>query len=76
VRAIFTVGQVGRDAGTDADDVTNCTNRSPYPTLHLLREESIDRAVDAFPDAEAIYGANIETLRRLGPAGWRRLMDT
>ncbi len=62
-------------AGTDADDVTNCTNRSPYPTLHLLREESIDRAVDAFPDAEAIYGANIETLRRLGPAGWRRLMD-
>ena len=61
-------------AGTTADDVTNCTNRSPYPTLHLLREESIDRAVEAFPDAAAIYGANIETLRRLGPDGWRRVV--
>jgi uncharacterized protein len=61
-------------AGTAADDVTNCTNRSPYPTLHLLREESIDLAVEAFPDAEAIYGANIETLRKLGPDGWQRLV--
>src|SRR5690606_13797005 len=41
-------------AGTSPDDVGNCTNRAPYPTLHLLREESIDRAVEAFPEAEAI----------------------
>jgi hypothetical protein len=54
-------------------DVSNCTNRSPYPTLHLLREDSIARAVQAFPDAEAIYGRNIETLNRLGPAGWKAL---
>ncbi len=60
-------------AGTDEDDITNCTNRAPYPTLHLLREESLDRAVAAFPDAAAIYEANLETLRRLGPAGWRAL---
>jgi hypothetical protein len=59
--------------GTEPDDITNYTNRSPYPTLHLLREESIERAVAAFPDAAAIYEANIETLRRLGHKGWRRL---
>lgn len=56
-----------------ADDVTNFSNRSPYPTLHLLREASIDRAVRAFPDAESIYGANLETLRKLGAAGWAAL---
>jgi hypothetical protein len=60
-------------AGTDEDDITNCTNRSPYPTLHLLREDSIDRAVAAFPDAAAIYEANMERLRRLGRDGWDAL---
>lgn len=57
-------------AGTEADDITNYTNRSPYPTLHLLRETSIDRAVEAFPDAEMIYERNMQTLQRLGHAGW------
>ncbi|MGZ5182367.1 MAG: DUF1415 domain-containing protein [Ramlibacter sp.] len=60
-------------AQADENDVANCSNRSPYPTLHLLREASIDRAVAAFPDAEAIFGANVETLRRLGHAGWAAL---
>lgn len=55
------------------DDVTNFSNRSPYPTLHLLREDSIDRAVRAFPDAESIYGANLQTLRTLGAQGWEAL---
>lgn len=62
-----------RFAGTAADDLGNATNRSPYPTLHLLREASVDRAVAAFPEAEAIIEANIETLRRLGPQGWSEL---
>jgi hypothetical protein len=62
-------------ADTDADDVTNCTNRSPYPTLHLLREDSIDRAVEAFPEAEGIYETNMRTLRKLGIAGWHALVD-
>jgi uncharacterized protein len=62
-----------RFAGTAADDVTNATNRSPYPTLHLLREESIDRAVAAFPEAKTIYERNIRTLRALGPDGWAAL---
>jgi uncharacterized protein len=60
-------------AGSAPDDIANCTNRSPHPTLHLLREASIDRAVAAYPDAAAIYERNIETLRRLGREGWRRL---
>ena len=59
--------------GTKADDVGNFSNRAPYPTLHLLREESIDRAVAAFPEAEAIFQRNIETLQALGTAGWQRL---
>jgi hypothetical protein len=62
-----------RFAGTAAGDVTNATNRSPYPTLHLLREESIDRAVAAFPEAKTIYERNIRTLRALGPQGWAAL---
>ncbi|MEY2953127.1 MAG: hypothetical protein RLZZ401_1214 [Pseudomonadota bacterium] len=60
-------------AGTAADDVTNCTNRSPYPTLHLLREASIDRAVLAFPQPETIFQANMHTLRSLGTDGWQAL---
>jgi hypothetical protein len=60
-------------ADTDADDITNFTNRSPYPVLHLLREDSIDRAVDAFPEAEAIFEKNMDTLEQLGHAGWEKL---
>lgn len=63
-------------ADTQSDDVENFTNRSPYPTLHLLREESIDRAVQAFPEADAIYEKNIQTLRELGVEGWRKLFTT
>ena len=60
-------------AGTDAGDVTNCTNRAPYPTLHLLREDSIDRAVQAYPEAEAIYERNMKVLGQLGMPGWQAL---
>jgi hypothetical protein len=60
-------------AGTAPDDIENYTNRSPYPTLHLLREESVDRAVAAFPDADQIVDNNIETLKKLGHEGWKRL---
>jgi len=56
-----------------ADAVTNNTNRSPYPTLHLLREESIDRALAAFPHAEAIFETNMRTMERIGHAGWQAL---
>lgn len=60
-------------ADTEPDDITNYTNRSPYPTLHLIREASIDRAVEAFPEAETIYEANMATMEKLGPEGWKAL---
>lgn len=60
-------------ADTDPDDITNCTNRAPFPTLHLLREASLDRAVAAFPDAALIYERNMQTLRELGHEGWQAL---
>ncbi len=60
-------------AGTAVDDIENYTNRSPYPMLHLLRENSIERAVAAFPEAEQIYEKNKATLRELGHVGWQRL---
>lgn len=60
-------------AGSQPDDIANFTNRAPYPTLHLLRESSIDRAVAAFPDAADIFERNIETMQHLGHAGWRKL---
>jgi len=60
-------------AGTDIDDITNFTNRSPYPTLHLLREDSIDEAVKAFPEAEAIFETNMQTMEKLGTDGWFKL---
>ena len=59
--------------GTMPDDISNYTNRSPYPTLHLLREASIDRAVEAFPDADVIVERNVKTLDALGHAGWAKL---
>jgi hypothetical protein len=61
-------------ADTQPDDIENYTNRSPYPILHLLREDSIDRAVESFPDAAEIYEKNIDTMKRLGLEGWKKLM--
>jgi uncharacterized protein len=61
-------------AGVAPDDVSNYTNRSPYPTLHLLREDSVERAVAAFPDPDVIVERNIETLDKLGVEGWTRLL--
>jgi len=62
-------------ADSEPGDIENYTNRSPYPTLHLLREESIDRAVDAFPDAAAIFDRNMAMMRKLGHEGWYDLLD-
>jgi len=61
-------------AGNAADDPANNVTRSPYPMLHLLREASVERALAAFPDPSSIVEKNIATLRRLGLAGFRRLM--
>lgn len=58
------------------DAPENYTNRSPYPMLHLLREESIKRAVASFADTDNIYRRNIDTLQHLGIDGWNRLWQS
>lgn len=63
-------------AGTTPDDISNYTNRSPYPMLHLLREASVERAVAAFPNPDSIFERNIATLQQLGLAGWNTLLGT
>ncbi|MBB6365241.1 hypothetical protein FHR56_000354 [Xanthomonas sacchari] len=62
-------------AGTAPDDIGNYTNRAPYPTLHLLREDSVERAVAAFPDADVIVERNLQTLEKLGLEGWKRAVE-
>ena len=62
-------------AGTAPDDIGNYSNRSPYPTLHLLREDSVGRAVEVFPEADQIVDRNVETLEKLGIAGWQKLFE-
>ncbi len=59
--------------GTDSDDIGNYTNRSPYPTLHLIREDSIAKAAQAFPDASVIFERNIALLEKMGHEGWDKL---
>ncbi len=64
-----------RFAGTPDDAAENNSNRSPFPTLHLLREASIERAIDSGIDVAAIPVDNIQRLRQLGNDGWRRLCE-
>ena len=64
-----------RFADTEADDAENLTNRAPYPILHLLREDSVERAVAAYPEPDAIIERNIATMRELGADGFRELLD-
>jgi len=59
--------------GTEPDDISNYTNRAPFAMLHLLREESVDKAVEAFPEADAIFEQNIQTLEKLGLQGLKAL---
>lgn len=61
--------------GTEPDDVTNATNWAPYPTLHLLREASVARAVASGDSAETIVERNVQTLQDLGHDGWRRRLE-
>jgi uncharacterized protein len=61
--------------GTQIEDPTNNTNRSPFPMMHLLREDSIDRALDSDQNADAIIERNTSTMRELGQAGWLKLIN-
>lgn len=59
--------------GTEPDDMGNFTNRAPFAILHLLREESVGRAVETYPDVDTIYQNNIQTMQKLGHKGWKTL---
>lgn len=61
-------------AGTQPDDAENYTNRSPYPVLHLLREESLEQAIERYPDTADIPERNIELMEELGVDKLRRLL--
>lgn len=52
--------------GTEPDDVENYTNRSPYPILHLIREESLERAIANYPEPDRIPVRNISLLEKMG----------
>lgn len=61
--------------GEDAADMSHFTNRAPFPTLHLIREDSLGKAIDAFGDTDVIFERNMDLLRQLGPEGWRKLLS-
>lgn len=61
-------------AGTEPDDAENLTNRAPHPILHLLREDSVDRAVAAYAQPDAIIERNVAMMRELGAVGYSRLL--
>ncbi|MFT4665711.1 MAG: hypothetical protein ACI9XB_002668 [Gammaproteobacteria bacterium] len=62
-------------AGSDEDDPANFTNRSPYSMVHLLRESSVSKAVDLYPDVDAIPERNIDFARKKGLEGMKKLLE-
>lgn len=60
-------------SGFADEDITNYTNRSPYPLLHLIRETSIERALASISNPSIIFERNIKTMQLLGNDGWKRL---
>lgn len=62
-------------ADVDFDDVSNYTNRSPYPMLHLLREGSVEKAIEYYGETEKIPETNIATMRQLGLEGILKLLS-
>ena len=60
-------------ADTELDDPGNLTNRSPWPLLHIIREESLEKAIEHYPDVDAIPERNIARMKALGPEERKRL---
>ena len=52
--------------GVDAEDVSNYTNRSPFPMLHILREASVSNAIDTYPEIEMVPERNIAKMEAMG----------
>ncbi len=62
--------------GESSDDPANYTNRSPYPMLHLLREASLEQAINSYPDIEKVPQRNIELMRKLGLVHLQKLLSS
>ena len=62
-------------AGTSPADPENYTNRSPFPTLHILREDSLEKAIDQYPDVDLIPARNIAKMNELGITGIQLLLS-
>lgn len=63
-----------RFAGTAPDDAENYTNRSPYPMLHIIREESLEQAIADYPNIDQVPARNVELMKRLGVEKLRNLL--
>ncbi|MBW4933998.1 DUF1415 domain-containing protein [Marinobacter sp. F4206] len=63
-------------AGTEPDSAENYTNRSPYPMLHLLREASLEAAIESHPDVDGIPGRNIELMEELGAEKMKAVLSS
>lgn len=61
--------------GTEPDDVENYTNRSPYPMLHLLRENSLSEAIDNYPEVDLIPERNIDCMNEQGLEKMQTLLN-
>ena len=61
--------------GTDLEDVENYTNRSPYPMLHLLREDSLEKAIEQYPNVDQIPIRNIELMNSMGQDKLKAIMQ-
>ena len=62
-------------ADTEFDDVENYTNRAPYPILHILREASLEKAIDSYPDVDNIPAKNIALLKEMGLVKVKELLN-
>lgn len=62
-------------ADTASDDVSNFTNRAPYPILHLLREASLEKVLARYPNPETIPERNIEVAQQCGIAYFQALLE-
>ncbi len=60
---------------TEKEDAENYTNRSPYPMLHLLREQSVENALCNTRNPELIPEQNIKTMEKIGAATMQKILD-
>ncbi|XKH01528.1 DUF1415 domain-containing protein [Marinobacter nauticus] len=62
--------------GTEPEAAENYTNRSPYPMFHLIREASLEAAINNYPDVDGIPQRNIELMEELGVEKMKAILDS